>query len=139
MSEASITIRVPGPPRGKARPRFTKTGRAYTPAKTKAYEQAIGWAARAVHKGEPIAGPVHVRVIANCPVPKSWPKAKRLDALLGNIPHLVKPDIDNVTKAVLDALNGIMWRDDSQVALDGAMKRYSAEPELVVIIRWGDK
>jgi Holliday junction resolvase RusA-like endonuclease len=131
----NLTIRIPGTPQGKGRPRFTRTGRVYTPAKTKAYENAIGWAARAVHKGEPFTGVVHVRIIANMPIPKSWPKAKRLSALLGEIPYLAKPDSDNVTKIALDSLNGIVWKDDCQVTIDGAERRYSSEPELVIVVK----
>jgi Holliday junction resolvase RusA-like endonuclease len=131
----TLTIRVPGTPQGKGRPRFTKTGRVYTPAKTKAYENAIGWAARAVHKGDPISGPVIVRVIANMPVPASWPKAKRASALVGDVSHTGKPDIDNLMKAALDALNGIVWRDDSQITFADVTKRYSSEPELVILVK----
>jgi Holliday junction resolvase RusA-like endonuclease len=131
----TLTIRVPGTPQGKGRPRFTRTGRVYTPAKTKAYEKAIGWAARAVHKGDPISGPVIVRVIANMPVPKSWPKAKRASALVGDIPHQSAPDIDNIMKAACDALNGIVWRDDSQITFADVTKRYSTEPELVILVK----
>jgi Holliday junction resolvase RusA-like endonuclease len=131
----TLTIRVPGTPQGKGRPRFTKTGRVYTPAKTKAYEAAIGWAARAAHKGDPIAGPVIVRVIANMPVPPSWPKWKRASALVGDIPHQTTPDADNVLKISLDGLNGIVWLDDKQITFADITKRYSSEPELVIIVK----
>jgi Holliday junction resolvase RusA-like endonuclease len=136
MSEISVTIRVPGPPQGKQRPRFGKGGNVYTPKATRAYEAAIGWAARQAFKGLPYAGPVHVRAIANMPVPLSWPKWKRASALIGDLPHIVKPDADNILKAALDGLNGIVWNDDSQIVFEDITKRYSAEPELVIVVKF---
>lgn len=48
--------------------------------------------------------------------------------------HTSKPDGDNLEKFVLDALNGIYWRDDSQVCLMEKMKRYSETPMTIVEI-----
>ncbi|WGM47677.1 hypothetical protein KOAAANKH_02559 [Brevundimonas sp. NIBR10] len=47
-------------------------------------------------------------------MPKSWSKAKKL-ALRGE-PIVGRPDIDNQVKAILDALNEIVWEDDAQVS-----------------------
>jgi Holliday junction resolvase RusA-like endonuclease len=43
---------------------------------------------------------------------------------------LTRPDIDNYCKAPLDALNGIVWRDDSQVVELTVSKFYSSRPRL---------
>lgn len=128
-----IVIRLPGPPQGKGRPRFGG-GSVYTPATTSSYEQSLAWQAKAAFKGEPIAGPIAVRVIASMPIPKSWPKARQFEARTGLLAHTTKPDADNILK-MLDALNGVVWIDDAQIAMATIEKRYAAEPELVVIVR----
>ncbi len=45
-----------------------------------------------------------------------------------------KPDIDNATKLILDSLNGVAWKDDNQVCFQCAMKIYSEQPCVRVII-----
>ncbi|GIW59951.1 MAG: hypothetical protein KatS3mg087_1017 [Patescibacteria group bacterium] len=39
--------------------------------------------------------------------------------------HAVKPDIDKITRAVLDALTGVLWENDSRVYAIFAEKRYA--------------
>lgn len=41
--------------------------------------------------------------------------------------HTVKPDVDNCTKILLDALNGYLWKDDSQIVGLSAFKRYDTQ------------
>lgn len=53
----------------------------------------------------------------------------------GNIRPTHKPDFDNVTKAVCDALNGIAYSDDSQIVDAMERKFYSEQPRIEVIIR----
>jgi crossover junction endodeoxyribonuclease RusA len=92
---ALYAFTVPGPPVGKERPRLGK-GRVYTPSRTKAYEQRVqAYALQAQVK--PIKGPVKMEI--HC----YYPDARRRD-------------IDNTSKAAMDALNGIAYADDSQVA-----------------------
>jgi len=43
--------------------------------------------------------------------------------------HCCKPDVDNLTKSVLDAFNDVLWGDDSQVTDLRVGKRYSASDE----------
>lgn len=127
---------VPGEPQGKGRPRFTRQGRAYTPAKTAEYEARIaGLAAAAMRPfAGPTALPCYVRIDAYKGIPKSWTRAKRLRAMEGQeIPG--KPDLDNVAKAVLDALNGLVYADDVQVVRLLVTKQYSLEPRLVVTVK----
>jgi len=85
---------IPGPPVPKARAR-TVRGHSYTPARTAAAEKAIK--ALALAAGwTPLDGPVAV-------------------TLHFYVPDRRRRDIDNLTKLVLDALNGIAWHDDSQI------------------------
>lgn len=118
---------IPGKPQGKERPRFNTTTKAvHTPKTTRQYEQTVRWsylsatdAAQRYH-----AGAVRVDIDAVFPIPKSWNRAKTRQALAGQIVPEVKPDTDNIAKAVLDALNGLAYKDDSQVIELNVRKRY---------------
>jgi Holliday junction resolvase RusA-like endonuclease len=131
--ENSITIRLPGGPKGKGRPRFSrKSGRAYTPADTAYYESSLAYAAHDAMKGRaPLQGPLRVLIVSGFPIPKSYSKAKALDAKIGVIHPTKKPDLENIAK-MTDALNGIVWVDDCQIVQAEVRKVYSATPELVI-------
>lgn len=109
-----IGFEVSGRPFPKQRPRTTKTGRTYTPAKTALAEKAIKNRASEFFSGFRFAGPVHVDIIFVFKPAKSWSK-KRTQKAIGQ-PHEQCPDVDNLSKLVCDALNGIAYVDDKQVA-----------------------
>lgn len=91
-------------PRGKGRPCFTRTGHAYTPETTRAYENALAVLVREQFTMEPFTGPLAVSITFYMPTKdkKRW---------VGS--HTMRPDLDNLCKAVVDALNGIVWQDDA--------------------------
>jgi Holliday junction resolvase RusA-like endonuclease len=64
------------------------------------------------------------------PIPASWSK-KRREASKG-LHHISRPDVDNYAKAVLDACNGVLYLDDSQIADLHASKKYSDVPRVEV-------
>lgn len=123
----TLLFRVNGQPQGKGRPRSTKGGRHYTPAKTRQYEAEIRAAAM---KAAQLQGwlksdePLRVHIGAWFAVPKSWSKKKREAAMAGNLYPTGKPDADNIAKAACDALNEIAYHDDSQVVECIIRKRY---------------
>lgn len=124
-------------PKGKGRPRFTRTGHAYTPARTRDYEELIAARALEAMKGRqliPRDVPLRVTIVAVFSVPVSWPKKKRLAALQGVLRHTRKPDYDNVGKAVCDALNGIVFEDDCQIVSGEVEKVYGPEPMVRIFI-----
>lgn len=132
-----MEIIVEGEPKGKGRPRFTRTGHAYTPESTRVYEAKVAARARAAMEWrKPIAKPVAVRVtiLAIFGVPVSWTKKRRMAALQGVEHHTYKPDLDNVTKAILDALNGVCFEDDSQVIEVTTRKTYGETPHVRIYI-----
>lgn len=137
MADCLLDLTVPGAPMGKGRPRFTRGHgnivRTYTPKATASRENLIGVLALDKWKRTPIAGPVSIIVVMEVPVPKSWPKKKRADVNIGTHP-LGKPDVDNCLKLVCDALNGIVWRDDSQVVEASVRKLYSGTPRTIIRI-----
>lgn len=133
-----VLVHLPGEPRGKGRPRaFVMRGRAimHTDSKTKKYEELIRGAARNAMKGRPpIEGPVDLAVEAHFSIPPSWPKYRKQAALDGSKLHTSAPDTDNIVKAALDALNKIVWIDDSQVVRIIASKHYGTTPGLMIAV-----
>lgn len=127
---------IPGPPVGKARPRFSrKSGTVYTPTKTVLYERKISKAYKA-EGGEKYPGGCYVRVQirAYFPIPKLWSRAKKELALSGDIRPGKKPDVDNIIKIVLDGLNGIAYDDDKQVVYASCKKMYGTAGEIWVSV-----
>jgi Holliday junction resolvase RusA-like endonuclease len=126
-----------GKPEGKARARVPRRGHAYTPDKTRAYEEMVQLAFREQCWGEVpfTAGiPVKVSIIAFYAVPQSASRKMRERMKNNEIAPTVKPDWDNVGKIVCDALNGVAWHDDAQVVDAHVEKRYGIEPMVCVVI-----
>lgn len=123
---------VPGPAVGKGRPRVGRVmghARLFTPEKTVAYESTVRlFASQALGGRPPIAGPFQTNMHITMGVPASWSKKKRAAALAGQVLPTTKPDIDNVVKAVFDALNGVTWVDDVQCCSVCVAKRYGETP-----------
>ena len=125
---------VPGDPQGKARPRVVRRGDrtySYTPEKTREYEQSVR-AACAQAAPDICTRAVAVRIVAHMPIPESWSTVKKGRALAQMIRPVVKPDLDNIAKAILDGMNGVAWDDDKQVVSLRVEKTYSAVPRVVV-------
>ena len=108
---------VDGKPQGKQRPRFSRISKTvYTPTKTAKYEKKIAKAyADAGGKCIPADCYVSVSVCAFFPIPKSYSQAKRQACIDRELRPDKKPDMDNILKSVLDALNGVAYADDKQV------------------------
>lgn len=128
----TIEFTIPGVPHGKERPRFTKNKIAYTPSKTKDYEKLVAWAYQSEAHGAKLSGAIRVDIVAVYPVPHSWSKKKQAEAIASRILPTVKPDWDNIGKAVCDALNGVAYRDDAAITDATFCKRYGAKPCVVV-------
>lgn len=131
-----MTFIVKGEPKGKARPRFAR-GRTYTPKTTVDYEKEIQ--SRFLECGGKFsfADKFTLDVIACFGVPKSASKKKVADMLAGIIMPTKRPDIDNILKVVLDALNGVAYYDDSQVVRVVGTKEYNKEPFLQITVEEG--
>ena len=121
---------------GKARPRMnTRTGRAYTPTKTKLYEYGLRqWFLMNYPNFKPIESRVKVTIIAYFEIPKSTSKKKEAEMLKGNISPTKKPDADNIIKIVLDGMNKFAFKDDTQVTKLEIEKKYDKQPRVYVKI-----
>lgn len=136
----AATARVVVPVRevvGKQRPRADyRNHRTYTPTKTLKAEKEVRDAWRAEY-GETFAGhdgPVRMRISTYRPLAKSNPKYWEGRSDMG------KPDWDNLGKLACDALNGIAFKDDSQVDMGAVTKRprspYGTKPRIDIHIEY---
>jgi hypothetical protein len=133
----SIYFVVPGQPHGKGRPRASSLGgfvRLYTDEKTRNYEKLVAKIASvAMGSAEMLKTPTAVRITAFYNMPLSWTKKKRQLAMLGEVVP-GKPDLDNISKSILDAVQGIVINDDKNVIKLTVEKRFSLQPRVEVCI-----
>ncbi len=127
---------MPGEIVGKARPRMnTRTGRAYTPSKTKNYEYFLRqWFIRKYPNFKQLESRVKVTIVAYFDIPKSTSKKKEDEMLIGKISPTKKPDIDNIVKIILDTMNKFAFKDDTQVTKMEVEKKYNQTPKIYVKI-----
>lgn len=131
MSEP-ITFFVKGEPKGQPRPKaFARkfgnkwSARVYDPGTAENWKSLIAVAAVGLFK-EPMLGPVSLTLHFYMPRPKAHFKSDGLAKVTAPLWHCLKPDSDNLEKAVMDALTHIgAWRDDSQVCLKHTTKEYA--------------
>lgn len=125
----AISFFVPGKPVPKARARaYSRNGqtRMYTPKTTADYETLVQSICRESF-ARPLEGPLCVSLYIGVPIPSSWSKKRRDDAITGLIRPTSRPDIDNYVKAIFDGMNGVAFVDDAQVVRLECEKFY-AEP-----------
>ena len=127
---------VPGKIIGKGRPRLNSyTVTVYTPTRTKDYETLVEqYFLLKYPRFKPFEGRVQVDIIANFEIPKSAKKADKELMLENKINPTKKPDIDNIVKIVLDAMNGIAFKDDTQITKLQVEKLYSTSESISVKI-----
>ena len=128
---------VPGEPVGKGRPRVVRRGgfiQTYTPEKTASYENLVKLEFQRQGGRMMKDGPVYMSIMAWYAIPKSVSKRKREAMIGGLILPTKKPDCDNLAKSIADALNGLAYRDDSQVVSLHVSKRFGEEPGVSVTL-----
>ncbi len=116
MRTSLLEFTVPGNPVPKARPRVLRSGITYTPKRTKDYEAAVAWEAR-----------------------RQWPNPV-LTQKLGLTVHFGRDsrrrcDLDNLIKAVMDGIKGVVYRDDDQITEIEARK-FFAKPGFTEVELW---
>lgn len=132
----TVTFTIPGKPRGKQRPRFSRrSGATYTPTETTEYEELVGRCYQAAG-GQMMEGLIAVDIVAQFAPPKSLSKAKKLELLATKYVGK-KPDGDNIAKIILDGLQGVAMADDALVAHLTVTKIYGDTDQVTVTIEGG--
>lgn len=138
----TIKFIVSGKPQGKARPRFRKIGNyvsTYNPKQTTEYEKLVKSSAIEQCKdklNKEYTGLIKMSIKAYFKPNKSISK-KQYNLLIGKY-YLKKSDSDNIAKIICDSLNGVAYKDDSQVAYLEIEKYYAEEERVEVIIEYGN-
>lgn len=135
MNKVYATFTVPGVPIPKARPRINTTShRAYTPVKTKKFEELVRFEYLRSNEKKTEVGAVVLGVLFKMPIPVKTKKADVKKMMNGKLLPIKRPDLDNLVKSILDGLNGVAYLDDNQVIEINAKKIYSETPETVVTL-----
>jgi len=78
--------------------------------------------------------PIKVKVTFHMPIPKSFSKSLKNKLRESPHPHIVKPDIDNLIKFILDCMTGIVYQDDNCIYRISSSKTYSQNPSTKVFL-----
>ena len=125
---------IEGNPIPAARPRVTKNG-TYNPKKKEL--EALSWEIEEQilknnYRYLPSSGPISMSITFFMPIPKGNSK-KRRNEIKGK-PHTKRCDLDNLVKFLCDSMNGIIFKDDSQVYCIDATKLWSENPRTQISI-----
>ena len=124
-----IRFQVPGRPITQGNHSRNRFGAVYDATKgLAAWRTAVGYIAKQTARGRMVDGPVVVDVVFYVPRPASCPKARTQPT--------VKPDVDKLSRALLDAITGVLLHDDAQVVQLIARKQYATrQPGALVTVR----
>jgi Holliday junction resolvase RusA-like endonuclease len=113
-----VSVTYSGQPLPKERPRFSAKGWAYTGQRTRYYERALSLLFKVQ------VGPGKVDSRSAFAVACRFFRSDR-----------ARVDVDNLLKSVLDAANGVVWADDSQVVeVRASLHKAQEEPRAEVVI-----
>lgn len=116
MDRSTISLRIIGKPVPKGRPRVTKSGITYTPKPTKEWQKSIQWQAKKLAPPKLWTGAIRADREYIMPRPRCHENTQY---------HTKYPDIDNLDKALFDALQGIFFVGDQQICMGIHTKRYT--------------
>lgn len=138
---ARVLIVVGGEPVAQGRPKFsTKDGvfRTYDPPKSREYKHFVRLVAiRKMGRNKPLEGPLSLSVRVYRSIPTSWSQKKQREALEGVLLPVTKPDLENICKGATDALEGVVFRNDSQIVAhhEPFGKWYSNRPRIEIEVK----
>ena len=115
----------PFEPKPKGRPRFTRTGHAYTPKTTHDYEKLIR-DFYTENTQDFYEDAIQIKLTFYMPIPKSTTKIKRSQMESGEIKCTCKKDLDNMIKSFTDAIIGVAYLDDALITKINAQKKWAS-------------
>lgn len=132
----SVHFTVIGEPKAKGRPRFARSGHAYTPKDTIVYENLvrISYMNACGEFRFPDDAPLMLEMDCFYPIPKSATKKAKAEMETEHVYRTKKSDLDNVIKGIQDGVNGVAYRDDNQICEIHARKFYGVNPRVEVTI-----
>ncbi len=128
---------VPGIPVPQPRVKAARRGgfvRIYTPSNADAWKEQIRVVSRKHMPSDKLMGPLYLRLLFAMPRPQSLSGKAYAEELTR--PHSSRPDVDNLAKAVMDAMDE-WWGDDALVTMLQASKWYArvgAEPGVEITL-----
>lgn len=142
MRTQIIQLAIPGEPQGKQRPRATIVGkgakrfvRAYTPEKTVNYETYIKELFAVKYPDFiPVECVLELELIAWLMIPISTSQKRKALMESGDLRPGKQPDVDNVLKSVMDALEKLAYKNDAQIVTAYLHKFYAHKPRLDINI-----
>lgn len=95
------------------------------------FKRAMEWMIRYQYKGQVSVAAIGIQKMTfHMPISKTERERKKIKP--GDL-HIKRPDIDNLIKSVADCMNGIVWKDDSQIVHIGEVRKvYSDNPGIEV-------
>ena len=137
-----LQFTIPGKVVAKQSFRYTRDGRKYINSDVKNY---ANWVRLCFKDTYPEHLPsvffekaLGIEIRTYFEIPQGFSKKKRSMCLTGHIRPTVKPDTDNISKNIKDALNGIAYPDDKQVVYECISKYYGEEPYTLVTLKGFD-
>lgn len=135
-----IRIVVPGaivPWKRAQRRRFANGAHVtFTDREVEAYHGVVRMAAAEAMAGRPpIEDPIMLSLLAVFAVPASWSGKRQREALAGLRHKTSRPDMENSIKGALDAMQSVVYRDDSQIiGYRLCAKVYGDRPRLEIVV-----
>jgi len=125
-------------PKPQSRPRFTRNGHAYEVREMKQWKDSVRYDLFARKTDRIEQGAIYIGLVFYIYPPQRVSKAKQKHPLTNNQLEKIfvdkKSDLDNYVKAILDASNGILYKDDGQIAILSSQKLYSYQPRIDLTI-----
>ena len=144
-AQETIEFTILGSPKAQGRPRAARRGKfvtVYDPPESRKAKQNVAVVAQQYAPDELLTGPLSVDMRFYFSRPNShYGTGRNAGKLKDSAPgcHTKKPDIDNLRKLFMDALTGIIFKDDSQVCRGTTSKSYSEKPRTEIFIKTLDK
>jgi Holliday junction resolvase RusA-like endonuclease len=137
LSTVGVRFTINTDPVGQGRARFTKSGHAYTPTKTRNAQAVVKLAAEMAmraHGDQCFAGPLELSLRVFIRIPRSKPKKWQAQARSGAVWPTTKPDLSNIIKLIEDAMTGTVYLDDKQIVSLNVRKLYADSPRIEVVV-----